>query len=70
MSLVSGSLRLAGPAGLAANGATVRIPSFSGVSIVVPPAPSNALMMTWPLAAVVFLLVSMLVYVLVRIART
>lgn len=69
MSRVLGGLRQSGPTSLGASGLNIRIPSFSGVNIVVPPPPESALLIAWPLAAIVFLLVAMLVYVLVRMAR-
>lgn len=69
MSRILGGLRQSGPTDIGASGLAIRIPSFSGVHIVVPPPPESALLVAWPLAAIVFLLVSMLVYVLVRMAR-
>jgi hypothetical protein len=51
------------------SGLNIRIPSFPGVTIVMPPPPESALLVNWPLAAVIVLLVSMLVYALVRMAR-
>jgi hypothetical protein len=69
MSRIIGTLAQGGPTPPGVGGLNIRIPSFPGLTIVVPPPPDSALLVGWPLAALVFLVVSMLVYALVRMAR-
>ena len=69
MSRIMGTLAEGGPTPPGVGGLNIRVPSFPGLTIVVPPPPDSALMVGWPLAALVFLVVSTLVYALVRMAR-
>jgi hypothetical protein len=69
MSRVTGYLAQVGTTLPGLGGLTIRIPSFPGLNIVVSPPPESALATGWPLAAVIILLISMLVYALVRMAR-
>jgi hypothetical protein len=69
MSRIIGTLAAGGPTPPGVGGLNIQIPSFPGLTIVVPPPPDSALLVGWPLAALVFLVVSMLVYALVRMAR-
>jgi hypothetical protein len=69
VSRLFGNLRQVDPGPRAAGDFTIRVPAFPGLNIVVPSPPEGALLVSWPLAAIVFLLVSMLVYLLVRTAR-
>ncbi|MCC6628951.1 MAG: hypothetical protein IT340_16300 [Chloroflexi bacterium] len=69
MSRAVGTLTQVSPASFAATGVNLRIPSFPGLLIVVPPPPDQSLLVSWPLAALVVLLVSIMVYALLRMAR-
>lgn len=69
MSRIVGTLAQSGSPPPGVGGLNIRIPAFPGLMIVVPPPPDSALLVGWPLAALVFLVVSMLVYALVRMAR-
>lgn len=68
-SRLTGFLAQVGPTPPGLGGLNIRIPSFPGLNIVVPPPSESALATGWPLAAVIILLISMLVYALVRMAR-
>jgi hypothetical protein len=69
MSRMTGYLAQVGPTPPGLGGVAIRIPSFPGLNIVIPPPPESALVTGWPLAAVVILLIATLVFALMRMTR-
>lgn len=69
--ILSRMLAVARPAAPSAvsDGVNLRIPSFGGADIVVPPPPEQALLVTWPTLALIALVFVALVYLVLRRAR-